>query len=425
MRVLFLTILLLTNFVNNAQKIDCSKQIKEYQEFLNVKNFHDALSPWEFVAKNCPKQSPETYTDGIQIHQYKIDNTSTQEDKEKQVRELMKLYDQFYKNFPEEAKDFEVKKAMLLVDKNIDAKNEIFTLFESGFAEASDKVKDANTIYNYFKIYNQKFVDGDKKITTDMYIEKYQELNQLLSDLMISNPSNSDEYTAALKALKSTGKEVINCDNLASYYNKNLTTNAENIKWFEGALELLKVKCNNTPIFLTMAERYYNLNRTAKSAGYVALASIKNRKFDDAKKYYDEAATLETNPVEKAKIYYDMGVALYNDNLGKTKEYLSKAIELDPKLTRAYIYLSQAYANNAEKCSKNDFEKKVIYYLAIQTARKALINDPKSAPTIESLTTSYAKKALTLEEIHSGKLSGKSHTVGCDINETVTFPLKK
>ena len=72
MRVLFLTIVLLIQGIGNAQKIDCSIQINEYQEFLSVRNFADAKLPWEFVAKNCPKQSVSVYTDGIQIYQYQI-----------------------------------------------------------------------------------------------------------------------------------------------------------------------------------------------------------------------------------------------------------------------------------------------------------------------------------------------------------------
>lgn len=119
-------------------------------------------------------------------------------------------------------------------------------------------------------------------------------------------------------------------------------------------------------------------------------------------------------------------MALYSNDLPKTKGYLNKAVELNPKLTQAYIFLSQMYANHAEKCGKDDFEKRAIYYLAIQTAKKALVNDDKKTTlTVESITKGYASKALTSEEIQSKKLWGKTYKIECDINETIVFPAKK
>lgn len=291
MRVFFLMIALFLGTISNAQKTDCSKQTKEYKEFLVENNFADAVSAWEFVIKNCPKQSVAIYTDGISIKQYQISVAKTQEDKEKSVRETMKLYDQFYKNFPENAPDFEVKKAMLLVDNAIDAKEEIFNLFENGFAKAANKVEDANTIHNYFKIYNQKFTDGDKKITIDKYIEKYIQLHQQLKGLLVSNPSHADEYNAALRSLRSESRKIINCENLADYCKKNSDANAENPLWFENSLELLSSKCNSNPMFLAMAEKYYALEKTAKSAGFLALASVKT-----------ENLTMQKNTTKKQQI---------------------------------------------------------------------------------------------------------------------------
>jgi tetratricopeptide (TPR) repeat protein len=425
MRVLFLTIVLLIQSIGNAQKIDCSKQIKEYQEFLLVKNFVDAKSPWEFVAKNCPKQSADIYTDGIQIHQYVIDYASSTEDKEKAVRELMKVYDQFHKNFPDNSQDFEIKKALLLLDNAIDSKDEIYTLFENGFAKASDKVKDGNTIFSYFKMFNEKYKSGDKKITLDKYIEKYSQLNQLLISLKISNPNQIEEYNITQKSLSATAKDNFNCENLSEYFGKNLTVNAENQEWLETGLEMLKAKCSNKPIFLTLAEKNYNLKKTAKSADYLALASLKNRKFDDAKKYYEESADLEVNSTEKAQKYYYIGTNLYNNNVPKIKEFLKKSIAIEPRNTKAYVFLAETYANSAERCGKNDFEKKAIYYLAIQTANKAVVNDPKSAKTIERSVANYTTKALSKDEISKGKWFGKNYTIECDINETIEFSSKK
>jgi hypothetical protein len=422
---LFITVLLFALNTNAQKEIDCSIQTKEYQDFLKVNNFSDAFSPWEFVKNNCPKQSESIYTDGIKIGKFKIDNLSSNDEKEKEVRNLMKLYDQFHKYFPEKSQDYEINKAVLLSENIANSDEEVLALLDSGFKNAISKVIDAKIIYTYFKLYNTKFKEGDKNISTDNVIEKYTQLTGLLSKLKISTPERKEDYQAASRALVAEGRNVMNCENLSTYYEKKLPSNLENSEWLDGALETLNTRCSSSPIYLSLAEKFYKIKVTPKSSSYLALASLKNRKLDDAKKYYEESATLENDSIEKASSYYKIALAFYSTNLNKTKEYIQKALSFDPKLSKAHLYLADMYANNAEKCGKNEFEKKAIYYLAIQTAKKALINDPKLQPTVESIIKKFASKSLTLDDIIDAKMNGKSLKIDCDINETINFPSSK
>ena len=183
-------------------------------------------------------------------------------------------------------------------------------------------------------------------------------------------------------------------------------------------------KCSTKPIFNTLAERLYAIKATAQSANFMALASLKQRKFPDAIKYYSESAELQTNPTEKAKIYYTLATGLLAGDLPKSKEYLNKAATLDPKAGKPYLFLAQLYTNSANDCGQTDFEKKAVYYLAIETVKKAGIAEPRLKPTSDQMAAEYAKKSLTTDEIAKAKLAGKSITIGCWINETVTFPSK-
>jgi len=423
MRVLFLTIVLLIQGIGNAQKIDCSKQIKEYKDFLVLKKIDESIQPWETVLKNCPKDNQELFTDGVYIYQYRIETAKSTEEKEKGVRNLMKLYDQFHKNFPESSKDYEIKKGMLLIDNSIGTDDEILTLFENGFSKVKDV--EGRVIYSYFKLFNKKFKSSDSKISTNTYVEKYSSLYQLTNQMLLSKPIYSDEYSATLRSLKAEARSVINCENLTAYYDEKINENKENSQWFETALDILSTRCSDKPIFLSMAQKFYDLNKNAKSAGFLAMASVKNRKTDDAKKYFEEAAILENDSIEKAKIYYNLGATLYNGNLEKTKEFMNKSISFDPMLDRAYLFLSNAYANSAEMCTDNDFDKKAAYYLAIQTIKRAQNKNPKFAGKYDSLIAELEKKSLSVEEIFKAKLFGKTYKIKCGINEIVEFPQKK
>ena len=415
-------ILFITN--SNAQKVDCSSKINAYQEFLKANKIADAFEPWSEVRKNCPKENETVYTDGIKILQYKIENAKSAEEKEKLVRDVLKLYDQYNKNFPLSNPDFEVNKAMALFNNKIDAKDETFNLLDSGFSKASKNVTDATTIYTYFSMYCERFTAGDKKITSNSVLEKFTLVSTMLNELEVSNPAKANEYKTALRGVNALVKDLATCENLSDFYTKNFDTNKDNSDWLASALISLSEKCSAKPIFNTLAERLYSIKATAQSANFMALANLKQRKFPDAIKFYSESAELQTNPTEKAKIYYTLASGLLAGDLPKSKEYLNKAATLDPKAGKPYLFLAQLYVNNAETCGKNDFEKKAVYYLAIETVKKASIAEPRLKPTSDQMAVEYAKKTITTDEIAKAKMNGKSITFGCWINETITFPSK-
>lgn len=414
-----LGILFITN--GNAQKFDCSSKVKAYQELLLANKTSESFEPWSEVRKNCPKESETLYTDGIQILQYKIEN-ATAEEREKSVRDLLKLYDQYAKNYPTAIPDFEVKKAMALVNNKIDAKEEIFTLLDNGFNKASQNITDANAIYTYFSLYTEKFNAGEKKITPNAVLEKYSLVNSMLTQLQISKPENKN-YKTAQNAIDNLIKEIATCENLADFYTKNFESNKDNVDWITSSLISLSGKCSSKPIFLTLAQKLYSMQATAQSANFVALGYIKQRKFTEAINSYIESAELNSNPLEKAKIYYMLATGLLANDLPKSKEYLNKTLVADPKMGKAYLYLAQLYAN-AKDCAQTDFEKKAVFYLAIQTAQKISVAEPKLKPTADKMIEEFTPKSLTATEISKAKMNGKSLTIGCWINETITFPEK-
>lgn len=428
--IFILGVMFITN--SNAQKFDCPSKMTEYQELFKAKKIAESFDTWTAVSKNCPKENEAVYKDGIEILQYKIDNAASAEEKEKLVRDVLKLYDQYNKYFPLTTQDFEVNKAMTLVANKIDAKEEIFTLLDRGFTKASNKVTAANAIYTYFSMYCEKFNNGDKSITSNLVLEKYTLVNSLLNQLQAAKPDSNEseqakqnsDYKTAQTAINKLIKDLATCENLDAFYTKNYTDNQENGDWITSALLSLSGKCSAKPIFNTLAEKLYAMKVTAQSANFMALANLQQRKFPEAIKFYNESAELQSNPIEKAKIYYTLATGLLANDLPKSKEYLKKALSSDPKMGKAYLFLAQLYSNSANDCGKTDFEKKTVYYLAIQTAQKAGVVEPRLKPTADKAAKDYEAKSLTADEISKAKMNGKLVTVGCWINETITFPAK-
>lgn len=428
--IFILGVMFITN--SNAQKFDCPFKMTEYQELFKAKKIAESFDTWTAVSKNCPKENEAVYKDGIEIIQYKIDNAASAEEKEKLVRDVLKLYDQYNKYFPLTTQDFEVNKAMTLVANQIDAKEEIFTLLDRGFTKASNKVTAANAIYTYFSMYCEKFNNGDKSITSNLVLEKYTLVNSLLNQLQAAKPDSNEseqanqnsDYKTAQTAINKLIKDLATCENLDAFYTKNYTDNQENGDWITSALLSLSGKCSAKPIFNTLAEKLYAMKVTAQSANFMALANLQQRKFPEAIKFYNESAELQSNPIEKAKIYYTLATGLLANDLPKSKEYLKKALSSDPKMGKAYLFLAQLYSNSANDCGKTDFEKKTVYYLAIQTAQKAGVVEPRLKPTADKAAKDYEAKSPTAVEISKAKMNGKLVTIGCWINETITFPSK-
>ncbi|CEN33645.1 hypothetical protein CCAN12_450007 [Capnocytophaga canimorsus] len=50
--------------------------------------------------------------------------------------------------------------------------------------------------------------------------------------------------------------------------------------------------------------------------------------------------------------------------------YAQKALNYNPSNSDAYRIIAQAYANSANECGSTPFEKRAIYWLAANVARK-------------------------------------------------------
>ena len=409
---------------SNAQKFDCDSNIKTYQDLLKNNKTAEAYSDWNEVRKNCPKENEVIYSDGITILEYKIENEIAPEAKEKLVREEMKVYDQYYANFPNAIPTYEIQKAMALFNHKIEANDEILSLLDSGFTKASKSITDASACYTYFSLYYAKAKSDSKNYTADSILDKYMQINTLLDALMATNAAKAADYRSAQRGIRALAKEITTCDLLAAYYEKRFEANKDNPDWLTTALTNFTVKCSGLPIYNAMAETNYQRKATAKSACYLANACLKQRKFPEAIKYFTEAETLETNPLEKAKLDYTLATGLLSNDKAKAKELLLKTIALDPKMGRAYLFLAELYSNSAEECGQTPFQKKAVYYLAQETIKKAALAEPILKTTAQKMIENLAPKALSSTEILQEKMNGKSIKIGCWINETITFPSK-
>lgn len=422
MKNYLISIILLFSFASTAQKFDCNQGIKDYLTLFKANKVDESYLVWSAVRKNCEKEQFVIYEDGLNIIQAKIKNTKSLEERERLIRDGLKLYDECHTYFPTKSEDYEVGKAMLMYYNSVRAKqqiDEIFSLLENGFSKASDKIKNSNAINLYFELYYFKF--KAKEITAETITEKYFLVSTMLNRLQKEYPKNLKAYNLVKAKIDSRAKSILSCNGINSFYEKGYNANKENSKWLIEALDLLSIKCATTPLFYKLATTLYQIHEDVSSASYMGLALLKQKKYPEAILYYEKAASLEDHPNKKATIYYNLATKLVSVDKKMAKDYFNKSLQVDEKMAKSYLSLAQLYSTSIKDCAATDFDKKALYYLIVLTANKAGEIDSKLKPQCSKLIDTYTKEALTEKEIRKAKLSGKNYEINCWIKESIKF----
>ena len=89
---------------------------------------------------------------------------------------------------------------------------------------------------------------------------------------------------------------------------------------------------------------------------------------------------------------------------------------------KAYLLIANLYASSANDCGETQFEKRSIYWLAAQQARKAANVDPSTKKTALSMAKSYEGRAPTRTDIFTEGKEGQIITFSCWIKDKITVP---
>ena len=136
-----------------------------------------------------------------------------------------------------------------------------------------------------------------------------------------------------------------------------------------------------------------------------------------ALEYFNQSAELQKDNTKKANVYYTIARNIYcNGNKAQARAYAEKALAAKPSMGDAHVYIAQLYANSANECGNDPFEKRAIYWLAAQTARKAGTTAGNNA------AASYDRLAPSKQEIFNSGRAGQSISFKCWVGRSITVP---
>jgi tetratricopeptide (TPR) repeat protein len=214
------------------------------------------------------------------------------------------------------------------------------------------------------------------------------------------------------------------CENLIPLYRKNFDQNKTNEVWLNRAAGRMDGKeCTDDPLFVELVEALHALNPSANSAYYLGLLNDKKNNSSEALRYYEESLTLETDPYKKAKTLYKIAVKFKKrGQKSSARSYANKALSYQPSLGRAYLLIASLYTSSANACGNTQFEKRAVYWLAAQTAKKAGRVDASLKKAAAKTAASYEGRAPSKTDIFTEGMAGKTVTFDCWIKASVKVP---
>lgn len=445
--ILLLAVFVSFNFGFAQQDEECMNNLSIFDSYYKSKKYDEAYGPWKIVREKCPKFNQAIYAYGDNILEHKIEN-STGAEQVAYIKDLMKLYDQSHEHFSSKYAlgEMLVEKAQLAYSykKELNLTNkQVYDMFDEAYKKDSKTFDSAKGLYTYFSLAvdlfdaNQfeaqtmfdKYDDVMEMIEAveKSYIEKlnkFAEKEEAGTELTKKEEKYKNNYEANLEAFEtvksSMDKKVgdrANCEVLVPLYEKDFEQYKNDAVWLQRAMDRMYAKgCKDDPLFLKLVEQKNTIEPSGNTAFYLYTLT-------GEQKYFDQTIQLEKDPIKKARLYKKLAGELKDKGqYSKAREYYMEAVKLNPSDGSPYLYIANMYAKSANSCGDSNFNKRAVFWLAANEARKAGRIDGRLKSTASKTAESYEASAPSTADIFSEGNSGQSIRIGCWIGRSVTVP---
>jgi tetratricopeptide (TPR) repeat protein len=451
-KILFFAIALFFGF-NQVSAQDCSRSLSFFAESAKVKNYDEAMTHYNTLIENCKDASIAIYQRGAIMFKDLLDEEQDPEQKKIIAKRLIANNNARLEYFPEKTDIGSIKadNAMIMYETKIGSVQDQFDLFDEAWTKDQENFTNPKAIYEYFLLM-VNLLDNEK-VSLQSVFEKYDEILLHLENLenkqakvaapLIEKQEADEEISKKQKRILRNAelrlknydliRGAVNgvigsraeCDNLIPLFEKDFETNKGDIEWVKRAAgRLFSKECTDSELFVKLVEQQHKLEPSAKSALYIGRLAERSGDFNKALEYYKQSAELETKATDKAKVYYNIANSYKAKNsYSNARTYYRKALEFQPSMGRAYLKIAEMYANSANNCGADVFEKQSVYWLAADYAERAGRVSPGLKENASQTAKSYRGRAPQTKDVfQSGRQGQKIKFDSCWIGESVTVP---
>jgi tetratricopeptide (TPR) repeat protein len=334
---------------------------------------------------------------------------------------------------------------MYLFENGVGTKDEIYGLLEKAVKTDLENTTNGKALYTYFEMFVDKFEGGNStyqlqdvfnlydvisdkidietnKLSEELdellKIEETQELNSRQERSKNRCVVNIESYEIIRTSMDSKIEKLATCDRLVPFLEKSYEENKTNEEWLNrAAARLYKKGCSDSSLFEKISDQLYNLNPTPQAAYNKGVNQMKKGNKTKALEFFNQAADLYKDVNKKADVYFTIANQVYgNSNKSQARVYCEKALQVKPSYDKSYLYIAQLYANSVNEAADDAFDKRAVYWLAAQTARKAGTSAGNAA------AATYDKLAPSRQEIFAAGKSGQQICFKGWIGKCVTVP---
>lgn len=423
-------------FGHGEDSVNCRLNLSLMQTSAKAESYDSALKPWMAVYENCPASSKNIYIYGPRIFKALYEATPDAAKKKEYLDKIMEIYDTRIKYYGEDdAKGtilaYKAYDYMELMGEKTD-QAVVYDWLGEAIGEMKGNMNPLDA-YSYYMVasLSQYLSDNSKK---DQYLKDYFAVVGYVDQAIANAKSANDQANADYLGMVKDGivKGFVNsgagdCKTLTEYYADKVEPNKANKEFLNEVINALgSVGCSETDLYFAASEYLYRLEPSAGAAIGLANKSLRDKDYDTALKYYDEAANLETDK-NKASDYMMQLAGIFSNqrNFAKARQAAIEATAYNPNNGEAYILIAQLYASSANNIFSEPEKAGLVYLVAVDKLQKARAVDPSVASKANSLINRYSAAFMDTETAFMmGIKSGETVFIPGWIGESTTVRLR-
>ena len=412
-----------SKYGHGEDSVRCLVNLTLYRDRVKTGNYADALHYWRVAFHECPQSSQYLYIDGVKMYSDLIEAEKDPARRDAFIDTLMIIYDQRMEYFDQKGNILGRKAVDLLRFR----KNDISAV-EEGYnylEESVNLLKDKSSIPVIVAFMASTYtLFAEAKISDMKVIENYSFASDIIEYMLTENPSDED----AKKVRENIDQNFIasgapTCQSLINYFKPQYEAKKTNVSFLKKVVSFMStLDCDEDPFYIRALEALYQQEPSALAAFNLAKLFVTRENYNKAVTYYKEAIEKEQDPVNKSEYYYQLGWITYAklENLQTAREYALQAIKLRPGWGEPYLLIGDAYVASKD-CFTDDFEKKTIYWAAVDKFLQAKSVDESVTEKANERIQIYSSYFPDVETIFFYSLKeGDPYTIGCWINEKTT-----
>lgn len=405
------------------------------KQLYDQKDYKGALPHWRLLYKKYPKSIINIYLHGANMYQNFIEGTKDQKLKAAYVDTLMQIYDKRIKYFNKRGEILgrqgtDYLKYMLDNENMTDEMRK--PILEKGYAYLEESVKlqgvetEAPVLILLMQATRGLYGIGD--LSKEKVIENYDIASNIINQALQKNATDNNYIIArdnVDQVFQASG--AADCEALINIYTPKFDQISANLEDLKKMVRMLdRQGCDASPLYAKASEKLYQMEPSAEAAYSMARTFVKANNHDRAEEYYKQAIGMEKDPLNLSKYYYEMATLNFADSPQEARGYLKKSIENNPNYGKPYILLGDLYAHNSKSIGENDFERSMVFLLAVDYYNRAKKADPSVAEEANSKINTYSQYFPVKEDIFfNGLTEGQSTTVGGWIGESTTVRARR